>query len=135
VTESGKGNDTIFATFSGNIDSLPRTANIQVVVQQHPQTSKSVTVSQSRSGTGIENIETDSFKIFPNPSSDQITIEIKAPSQNNFITIISMTGKVMLERTFPGPKTIVNIENLPSGVYFIRLRNEKTVVVGKLIKE
>jgi hypothetical protein len=40
-----------------------------------------------------------------------------------------------MERQLTDTETQIDINALPRGVYFVRLQNEKTVEVGKMVKE
>jgi hypothetical protein len=48
---------------------------------------------------------------------------------------MNLNGQEVLTRQITEPKTHVEISMLPSGVYFVRLTGERTVEVGKIIKE
>lgn len=71
-------------------------------------------------------------KIFPNPVQDYVNIE----SDKNFVAyeIIDESGKLILNKDFKGSK--IDISNLKTGVYFIKLKslgNETNIV--KFIKK
>lgn len=71
-------------------------------------------------------------KIFPNPVQDYVNIE----SEKNFIAyeVIDQSGKLILSKNFKGDK--IDIRNLKTGVYFIKLKsisNETNIV--KFIKK
>ncbi|PZU85709.1 MAG: hypothetical protein DI529_09515 [Chryseobacterium sp.] len=72
------------------------------------------------------------IKIFPNPVQDFVNIE----SDKNFIAyeIIDNSGKLIFQKDFKSNK--INISNLKTGVYFIKLKslsNETNIV--KFIKK
>ncbi len=87
---------------------------------------------------GIENKpepETTTLLITPNPAREKITVISGTPLNNNILSIFNVCGKKVLEkRLFKEEKTI-NISTLPCGVYFVRVQDEKNVVVAKMIKE
>jgi photosystem II stability/assembly factor-like uncharacterized protein len=70
--------------------------------------------------------------IFPNPTSTTITIETPAKGS---LYIKNCNGQQLLLQEITEPTATINISNLPSGVYFVRLTGEKTVQVGKFIKQ
>jgi hypothetical protein len=74
----------------------------------------------------------NTFSIYPNPTSSHITIE--TPSIGH-LTILNLNGQEIITRQITGPKTQLDISNLPGGVYFVRLTNDRTVTVGKIIKQ
>jgi hypothetical protein len=84
---------------------------------------------------GINELQQSKFSIYPNPATNKITIEIaegQAPSQ---LSIINLNGEEVLTRSLIKPKTQIDITNLPSGVYFVRLTNDNAVEVGKFVKQ
>lgn len=73
-----------------------------------------------------------SFSIYPNPTID--IINLKGDFSNNLqIEILNNLGKVINNYK---PETLsIDVSHLPSGLYFIRIFNEKVNVVKKLIKQ
>jgi hypothetical protein len=53
----------------------------------------------------------------------------------NSLVIVNIEGQQLITRQITEPKTHVDINSLPSGVYFVRVTNEKTVEVGKFVKQ
>jgi hypothetical protein len=74
-------------------------------------------------------------KIFPNPVKDKFTLETKDITTDTFLSILNVSGQELLRRQITEQKIQIDITKLPVGVYIIRLMNEKTVEVGKIIKE
>ena len=75
------------------------------------------------------------FTIYPNPANDEITIETSLSPVISQLSIMNLNGQVVLTRQITGPKNQLDVSTLPSGVYFVRLTNEKTVKVGKFVKQ
>ena len=84
---------------------------------------------------GINEIEHSRFSLYPNPATDKITVEITGETQESYLAIVNIEGQQLLTMQITQPKTQVDISSLPSDVYFVRLTNDKTVEVGKIIKE
>jgi hypothetical protein len=75
------------------------------------------------------------FAIFPNPANDKITIELSTLSGDQFFAMFNVNGMKVIERKLSDKQTPIDISALPPGVYFVRLQNDKTVEVKKMIKE
>ena len=88
-------------------------------------------------GTGINesSCTPNSIKIYPNPSSDKITIETYETLAKGQLYIMNLSGQELLQQTITNPSTQIDISTLPSGVYVVKLREEKSIQVGKIIKE
>ena len=85
-------------------------------------------------GVGMGNVNYNKVKVFPNPSFNKITIETTDVSGKSHLSILNLNGREIISRQISEPKIQLDISNLPSGVYFVRLTNDKTVEVGKFIK-
>lgn len=79
------------------------------------------------SSSDINNI---TFKIFPNPATDFITIDGVEDAYT--YTMVDINGKTII-RGFGNDKTTVNTANLNPGLYFIILENNDIVKTQKLI--
>jgi hypothetical protein len=76
-----------------------------------------------------------SITFYPNPATDKITIETAATLTNSQLSIMNLNGQELMTRQITSPKTQIDISNLPNGVYFVRLTNDKTMDVGKFVKQ
>lgn len=71
-----------------------------------------------------------SFNMYPNPASEQITVQTNSSTQ--IIEICDMTGRVV-ERVVPtGTNTIVYTANLAEGMYMVSVKSGASVVTQKL---
>ena len=81
---------------------------------------------------GIEETTTSSFKVFPNPSNDIITISFSdAMSNNGTINFVSADGKLVEKREYTNSSVqTFDVKSLNPGVYFFQIENkiEKVVV-------
>jgi Secretion system C-terminal sorting domain len=87
--------------------------------------------------TGIADIQAtnSNLSVFPNPANDKITIEISGKTNESNLAIVNIEGQELIKQKISNRKIQIDISNLPSGVYFVRLTNDKTVEVGKFIKQ
>ena len=97
------------------------------------------TILKTTNGGGLHVEETGSkapeLLICPNPSADFITIESPVPLAHGIISIVNFRGQEYITCPVTNPKTHLDISNLSPGVYFVRLTGDKTVQVGKFVKE
>ncbi len=81
----------------------------------------------------VEPIITESLlTIYPNPTSNKIIIETNTTGD---LSVLNIGGKQLLQQKITEPKTQLDISTLPSGVYVVRLTNDKTAQVGKFVKQ
>ncbi len=84
---------------------------------------------------GINGHQQSMFSIYPNPVKERMTIETSVASQESQLSILNLNSQEVLTRQITEPKIEIDISNLPSGVYFLRLTNDKTLDVGMIIKQ
>jgi len=83
--------------------------------------------------TAINTIETNTFKLYPNPTNGKFQIEL---SQKNFsVTIQDMTGRTVFEQQNILDKTEIDAQPFCKGIYFVQIKVDgKLMVVQKLVK-
>jgi hypothetical protein len=74
------------------------------------------------------------MEMFPNPASGVIEIKVSADTGDGNVIIYNCNGKVMKSASINSKTTIIDINSLPPGLYFVRLSNDKMVEVGKFVK-
>ena len=80
--------------------------------------------------TSISEVESN-IAIFPNPATD--IVEISATQNITRIEVVSATGQIMHETEVNEESVSINVENLPSGTYFVRIFCNPDVIVKKLV--
>lgn len=86
---------------------------------------------------GVDDVvETESvMKMYPNPTSNAITIQINSFFGKVTITVADLSGKLVLKQNdvdFEGSK-VLNLGSLPSGMYIISVKGEGLNYVEKVI--
>ena len=81
------------------------------------------------------------FNVYPNPASDRATIELQADESGDYrIALYSMHGRTIFNDLLflEADKRILvpldNLDQLPPGIYFITLSDERQSVTRKLVK-
>ena len=84
-----------------------------------------------------EVVKQNDFTLFPNPAKSSITISstIIGPIKVNY-EVVDVLGKVVKQNENTGSdKFSININDLNSGIYFLRLQVNNSIVVKKFVKE
>jgi hypothetical protein len=76
----------------------------------------------------------NSLQIYPNPTFSKITVVISETPATGQLSILNLNGEELLRQNTITSKNIVDVSSLASGVYLVKLTNERTVHVGKFIK-
>jgi photosystem II stability/assembly factor-like uncharacterized protein/regulation of enolase protein 1 (concanavalin A-like superfamily) len=78
------------------------------------------------------------FSIYPNPASDQFTIQLLSKNNNDYmINILDMSGKVVFYQKWNIASNIstktIDTNKLASGLYMVLIQNESEQLVKKLV--
>ncbi len=80
----------------------------------------------------VQDIEELHFRIYPNPTKDFIYIESKTTPLK--IEIYDISGKICLVQELNKSSDNINTTRLSSGVYFLKVTNNNTVKITRIIK-
>lgn len=86
----------------------------------------------SPTGSGIEELHEENIFISPNPVTNNLTIEVPLKAT---IEILNYAGQDILTINNDGKVLTIELRNLPSGIYFIRVKTDKGIITKKFIKE
>jgi hypothetical protein len=78
------------------------------------------------------------FKLYPNPTKGQLTIECQGISDVTKVTCIvhDANGRFVSNATYTGQQTIkFNMSNLPNGLYIFQMKLQDRQYVLKVLKE
>ncbi|HTO16556.1 MAG TPA: T9SS type A sorting domain-containing protein [Edaphocola sp.] len=93
---------------------------------------------EGENNTSIQNplVNNENLSIAPNPAKDKIKVELLPFSKELKIQIVNSFGQELWQDKIIDQKkdTIINIENLPSGIYFIRQSVDEKTSTIKFIK-
>lgn len=73
----------------------------------------------------VEPIDINIIKVFPNPTVDQATIEMKKAG-NYTVYIFDLTGKMVLNSSFSSTKKQIDLSNFERGNYIIKVIDNDT---------
>ena len=75
----------------------------------------------------------DQVRVFPNPASDNITLEMKPGVTPDAVTILDLAGRTVFSSRDLGQVTTFNLSGLPAGMYVIRVQDGREQYVQKLM--
>lgn len=77
-------------------------------------------------------ISVDDFQVYPNPSTESITVQIDSTSPLD-IALYDSDGRMVYFDQIQ-QKAVIDVSNLHSGVYFMRINNQKEVLTKRIVK-
>jgi len=72
--------------------------------------------------------------LYPNPVNNQLHILIEGENTTYQINLMNITGKVIKYQSINSNSTIINVNELPKGVYFLKITSEHNITIKKIIK-
>jgi len=75
------------------------------------------------------------LKVYPNPANENLTIETDPLPIQARMKITKIDGEEILNQQIKGTKTVIRIDNLSSGVYFVKIISDNRNLVAKFLKE
>lgn len=91
----------------------------------------SVASSLKVSSTGISEIGSGNFEVFPNPAGNQVTVRISDGGDYR-LQIRNMNGQLVISQNCNGTSQI-DVSDVSRGVYTVELTGEQTKAITKLI--
>lgn len=86
--------------------------------------------------TSTINLSLFSLKIFPNPSSDQLVVELENSNRQLYFKLFTSSGhQVFSDQRMTAGKNVYKIEHLESGLYYYQIRDDHQVLkTGSVVK-
>ncbi|MCX6755062.1 MAG: T9SS type A sorting domain-containing protein [Candidatus Nomurabacteria bacterium] len=107
------------------------TIHVGEVIEVHYVNSGCFELVPYTGNVGIIENESKEFKIFPNPSSSDFTIELMG---DNKVTISDMLGQEVQHYIANGNVVVLGSE-LSKGVYFVEVKNSEGIHTQKIVKQ
>ncbi|MBN2612908.1 MAG: T9SS type A sorting domain-containing protein [Bacteroidales bacterium] len=84
-----------------------------------------------------DNLDGKEVLIYPNPVKSEITIEIPELGDDEFgsLKIYNQEGKLALQKNKVSRKTMLNLSELPHGIYYLNISLADKTIQWKIIKE
>ncbi|MBL7918101.1 MAG: T9SS type A sorting domain-containing protein, partial [Bacteroidia bacterium] len=93
------------------------------------------TLCSSVGFTDVNNLKPVQVKVYPNPASNYVSVNISNVNDKTTLQVMDVLGKVVMERNNLEETNELNLTTLNKGVYFIRIKNGKENCINKLIIE
>jgi len=88
-------------------------------------------------GSGVNEIADNNklFEIYPNPTTNYLTLKYFNDNHSDNLQVINLMGQVVLKikSTSPSPIENIDVSNLPNGIYYIEAINIKQKYYSKFI--
>lgn len=82
--------------------------------------------------TSISIPKDETCTIFPNPAFNEITV---VGEEINYLSIYDLKGNLIIDQKNIGNKLVVNVSDLTSGIYVIKIYTDNSLIVKKIVKQ
>lgn len=127
-TRSPLGSSLNLTPVNTYADAANNQAGVSIVIQDAPITNLTIT-----NNLGINNIKSNEFVIYPNPVKDFLII--KGNTIINKVTVFNSLGQLLFEKNQNNNEFSLDLTNLSTGHYFIKVESNDKKQVLKVIKE
>lgn len=88
-------------------------------------------------GVDEYSLNANSVKLFPNPTTDNVTIVNKSSIKINAAAIVDASGRLIQKLDWENGKEemTISLKSLAPGVYFVRLSSDKEEIIKSVIKK
>ncbi|HDR68082.1 MAG TPA: T9SS type A sorting domain-containing protein, partial [Bacteroidaceae bacterium] len=129
---------TIKVFYFTNNSSSSRTATISAAGDEGLGDTVRVIQLAKNMHTTITTPDKDEIHIYPNPSTGLVYIELPdAEKEKYIIQIIDPAGKVLMNKPFLNRsillKACIDLEMHPAGIYYVKVFNNSSVIVKKIL--
>jgi hypothetical protein len=107
-----------------------------VQASTHATISETVTTYNASLSVSNNNLEQIGLSIFPNPTNDMVVIQSYSPVVSDLeIELFDLNGKLILKDTLKQGSTMcyLNLETLYSGIYFVKIADNKDSITKKVV--
>ena len=115
--------------------AIINTANIYFDYNDPVITEPSMLVVESTQGVQAQEAKQDLW-LMPNPTSGSLEVRVSDNSASGLLHVVSVDGRVVMERRMQGPRTVLDVTELARGLYTLNWYDENgTVITQRFVKE
>src|SRR5690606_19299549 len=128
----GTGNASISA--GGLVTAIANgTVWAKAATVQNPAITDSLIIYLSNQSTSIEESEQNPYLVFPNPTQSELSIQFEQKNKEAELQLIDISGRVILQKVIQ-ENYMLNISDIPSGMYILQIRIEGKIYTEKINK-
>ena len=86
-------------------------------------------------GLSVNDFSKTDFILYPNPTSDTISVTLPNDSDVRTIAIYTILGQKVLEKNISAQSATISLKSLNSGIYFYKIESNAFSKSGKIIKQ
>lgn len=84
---------------------------------------------------GLDDFLASEVKVFPNPVSTNLNVEIRGNTDSIALDLFDVTGKLVIQKSISDNSISLNMKSLPQGIYFLKVSSSEKTGTYKIVKE
>ena len=133
VLNTGVDNDYVFSLSDLSINLVWARGNGTLSLSNHGGSNRGITSAGFT--LGISEYVLNDFKISPNPVSDMFSIDLPNQVETATVQLYDVLGKQLFINEISKLNSIVNVRNLNSGIYLVRVSSDGSSQTKRIIKQ
>jgi uncharacterized repeat protein (TIGR02543 family) len=73
--------------------------------------------------------------LYPNPVTDKLTIGLTTLNKGATLQLFNSLGAIIISKNLTNSTTTISLKALPSGVYYVKVRNGQRSITDKIVKQ
>lgn len=129
-------NDTIFYEAGVIIESIPGLSSDSVLCNSLTFDYSNAPTNGCPATTGIDKLYNDEIiSVYPNPTNGELFIKLNTYKEKPMrIQTTDLSGNILFELTNTSAEQKINIAQLPTGIYLLRLITDEEIIIKKIIR-
>ena len=82
---------------------------------------------------GVNKAQLLNFSMYPNPSEEQVNLQLPSGTNKADVCVYNYLGKSLIQKSINSQNTTLDVGNLSTGIYFVRIQSDAKVGTNKLI--
>ena len=121
-------------TFDMSSTHVEELSDLAVVAFVQDDVTKNVMQSlyMPNEGASVNQFVFKNIKVYPNPSYGKIILETQ---ENITYSVLDIDGRTIIPENNTANNEVINLNNLPAGIYFLKLSNNQHTELRKIIKK
>ncbi len=117
-------------------DTVPYMYHCHLLHHEDDGMMGSFRVIDTTTTTGVSEIQKQSFSLFPNPTSENLSIQFPNEIPLAEINVLNVLGTTIIKQSISNTSNAtINVAELISGIYFLQIKTHNTFLTQKFIKE
>ena len=130
----GSNNAIITMTAVSNTSNTDRSGIIFILGDNNITTSMAITQLFSLTDI-LSKTDEDKIKVYPNPFTDKVVLDLTDPAQKGTVDIFDSTGRKLMSRKLNESRTEIDLHAFTEGIYYLKVITNKSITTRKIVKE